>query len=228
LTVIALAVRQVSFGMFMMAVTPIVVLLSEIGQPGASEWMLAGMRALYTAIGGLLALAGCLILWPSWEPGRLVNEVFAAIKAHARYADAEISHLLGEASQDSVELARRAAGVASNNLEASLSRALQEPRHTSLEALETVLVIDAALRRFAGRLSTMQLSPSLRTELADPVWRTWREWIVQAMQGLASGVTNLPPKPSLSAAGVAADVLLRIARQIELIAGASRRIGAGT
>jgi hypothetical protein len=87
-----------------------------------------------------------------------------AIEAHARYANAEISHLLGEANQDSVELARRAACVASNNLEASLSRTLQEPRHASREALESVLVIDAALRRFAGRLSTMQLSPSLRTE----------------------------------------------------------------
>ncbi|MBV8456108.1 MAG: FUSC family protein [Acetobacteraceae bacterium] len=227
LAVIALAVRQVSFGMFMMAVTPIVVLLSEIGQPGASEWVLAGMRGLYTVIGGLLALAGCLFLWPSWEPRRLVNEVRSTIEAHARYADAEISYLLGEASQDLVELARRAAGVASNNVEASLSRALQEPRHASRDALQSALVIDAALRRFAGRLSTMQLNPSLRTKLADPVWRSWREWIVQAMQGLASGATDLAPKPLLSADGPAAEVLLRMARQIELIAGARRRIGAG-
>jgi uncharacterized membrane protein YccC len=226
LMVIALAVRQVSFGMFMMAVTPIVVLLSEIGQPGASEWVLAGMRGLYTAIGGLLALAGCLILWPSWEPSRLVNEVRTAIESHARYADAEISYLLGERSRDLVELTRRAAGVASNNLEASLSRALQEPRHASREALESALVIDAALRRFAGRFSTMQLNPSLRTELADPVWRSWREWIVPAMQALAAGTADLPPKPLLSADCPAADILLRIARQLELIAGARRRIGA--
>ncbi len=224
LAAIALAVRQVSFGMFMMAVTPIVVLLSEIGRPGSSEWMLAGMRALYTVIGGLLALAGCFILWPSWEPDRLMNEIRTAIDAHGRYAEAELSHALGEAMPGSVDLARRAAGVASNNLEASLSRALLEPQHVSRDRLEAALVIDAALRRMAGRLSTMQLSPTLRAELPDAVWRSWRGWIAQAMRALPSGRAELPPRLQLDAAEAATDALLRVARQIELIAGAMQRI----
>ncbi len=224
LAVIALAVRQVSFGMFMTAVTPIVVLLSEIGRPGSSEWVLAGMRALYTVIGGVLALAGCLILWPSWEPDRLPNEIRAAIGAHGRYVEAEISHALGEATLDSVEVARREAGVASNNLEASLSRALLEPRHGSRDWLEAALVIDAALRRIAGRLSTLELSPTLRTALPRQGWTTWRDWIAPAMQALASGTPELPAKPSLGSLEPAADAMLRIVRQVELIAGALRRI----
>jgi hypothetical protein len=44
------------------------------------------------------------------------------------------------------------------------------------------------------------------------------------MQGLASGVTELPPRPPLGPAGPAADSLSRVARQIDLIAGALRRI----
>jgi uncharacterized membrane protein YccC len=224
LAVIALAVRQVSFGMFMTAVTPVVVLLSEIGHPGPSEWVLAGMRALYTVIGGLLALAGCLILWPSWEPGRLVSEIRAAIGAHGRYAEAEISHALGGAMSEAVEVARRAAGVASNNLEASLSRAMLEPQHMSRDGLEAALVIDAGLRRVAGRLSTLHLNPTLRASLPEAAWRSWRDWTSLAMQGLASGVTELPPQPPLDPAGPAADSLSRVARQIDLIAGALRRI----
>jgi uncharacterized membrane protein YccC len=182
------------------------------------------MRALYTVIGGLLALAGCLVLWPSWEPGRLVNEIRAAIGAHGRYAEAEISHALGGAMPEAVEVARRAAGVASNNLEASLSRAMLEPQHMSRDGLEAALVIDAGLRRIAGRLSTLHLNPALRASLPQAAWRSWRDWTSLAMQGLASGVTELPPRPPLDPAGPAADSLSRVARQIDLIAGALRRI----
>lgn len=226
LAIITLAVRQVSYGMFMMAVTPVVVLLSEIGRPGSSEWMLAGLRALYTVIGGVLALLGCLVLWPSWEPRRLANEIRTAIAAHGRYAEAEIAYALSEADQNAVEQARRAAGVASNNLEASLSRALQEPRRAPREELDAALVIDAALRRFAGRLSTMQLNPSLGAALQASTWRIWRDWITQAIRRLAAGETDVPPRPTLDFSEPAAEILLRIARQIELIAGALKRVAA--
>ena len=224
LAIIALAVRRVSFGLFMTAVTPVIVLLSEIGRPGSSEWVLAGMRALYTVVGGLLALAGCLVLWPSWEPDRLINEIRSAISAHGRYAEAESAYVLGEASADSVETARRTAGVASNNLEASLSRALLEPHHVPRDRLEAALVIDAALRRIAGKLSTLQLHPNLWTALPRESWTHWRDWIASAMQALASGALDLPQKPSLGSGDQAADALLRIARQVELIGGALRRV----
>ena len=42
LAVTAMAVRQVSFGLFITAVTPLVVILSELGQTGASGWEIAG------------------------------------------------------------------------------------------------------------------------------------------------------------------------------------------
>src|SRR6185312_14654125 len=74
LALFAVAIRQVSFGLFMMAVTPIVVLLSELEQASVSSWALAGTRALFTLAGGTLALAACLFLWPSWEPDRLRRE----------------------------------------------------------------------------------------------------------------------------------------------------------
>ncbi len=61
LAVLALAIRAVSFGLFMAALTPMVVLLVELGQPGASEWMIAGMRALFTIAGGAVAVAGCYV-----------------------------------------------------------------------------------------------------------------------------------------------------------------------
>ena len=50
--------------------------------------------------------------------------------------------------------------------------------------------------------------------------RIWRDWIASSMRLLASGNTNLPPRPN----DLQIDALARIARQIELIAGAVQRL----
>lgn len=229
LAVIALAVRQVSFGLFMTAVTPMIVLLSEIGRPGTSEWEIVGMRALFTLVGGVLALAGCLVMWPAWEPGRLRQEIGMAIEAHGRYATEELSAIVGEATPETVDQARRAAGVASNNMESSLSRALQEPGKADRFRLEAALVIDAALRRLAGRLSAMQLTPGLRDALPRDDWIRWRNWIAESMQALSQGapVLSLKPRPDFAGRD-AIEALSRIARQIELMAGAMQRVADNT
>ena len=44
------------------------------------------MRALFTVLGGAMAVAGGFLLWPSWEPQRLGQEARAAIAAHGAMA----------------------------------------------------------------------------------------------------------------------------------------------
>jgi uncharacterized membrane protein YccC len=217
LAVTAFAVRYVSFGLFMACMTPLVVLLSELGRPGESELLIAGMRALYTMLGGTLAVLGCAVLWPSWEPDRLAQELLKALDAHAAYADTELSVLLGEQPAVALDAVRRAAGVASNNLEASLARALQEPRRSARIGLESAMVIDAALRRLAGRLSSFQHDPASVPDAAELA--AWRDWLKLAFQALAAG-TMLPPGQPEHEPGSA---MARIARQIELMDGAMRR-----
>jgi uncharacterized membrane protein YccC len=213
----ALAVRTVSFGLFMAGLTPLIVLLVEFGSPDENPLIVLGLRTLFTLTGGLLALAGCYLLWPSWEPARLRQEVAAGIAAHAGYAETELAFLLNEADAMAVERARREAGVASNNIEASVSRALLEPGNAAQERLEAAMVIDAALRRLAGRLSAMQLDPGLRDAFPQDTWRRWRDWIGTSMRALAEGHARLAPRPSI-APGTRSEALLRIARQIELMA----------
>ena len=86
LAVTALAVRAVSLGLFMAALTPLIVLLVETGQPGTSEWSIAAARFAFTTLGGIIAVAAGFVLWPTWEPERLGQEARAAIGAHAAYA----------------------------------------------------------------------------------------------------------------------------------------------
>ncbi|HET6307307.1 MAG TPA: FUSC family protein, partial [Rhodopila sp.] len=86
LAVLAFTVRAVSFGLFMMALTPLIVLLVESGRPGTDEWTIALARAALTTMGGLMAVGANFLLWPSREPDLVVPEVRQAIAAHGAWA----------------------------------------------------------------------------------------------------------------------------------------------
>ena len=97
-----------------------------------------------------MAVLGGLLLWPSWEPARVRDELRPRSAPMPPTPTASSATLLGEGRPRSVDAARRAAGLASNNLEATLSRALQEPRPRAARELQAAMVADAALRRIAG------------------------------------------------------------------------------
>jgi uncharacterized membrane protein YccC len=220
LAMLAFAIRAVSFGLFMMALTPLVVLLVETGSPGTGGWTIAFARAAFTILGGLIAVGANFLLWPSREPDLVAAEVKNAIAAHGAYAEADFSVLLGDSNGAALGQVRRAAGVASNALEALITRALLEPGTKQREALEAAMVVDAALRRCAGRLARLQDDPLVASGTSKPVLRVWRDWIGTSMRLLGSGRTDLPPRPG----GTENDTLARLARQIELIAGAMERL----
>ncbi len=218
LCVVGFAARQVSYGAFIACLTPQIVVLVELVEPGHSSWEIAGMRALFTVAGGLIAVLGCLVLWPSWEPGRLREELGRAVRAHAAYAAALLG-APGGGPDAALERARRQAGLSSNNLEASISRAMQEPLRDKGARVEAAMVVDAALRRLAGRLAAVQhdgggwraLDPGLRAR--------WAAWLPEALLALAERRPS-PPRPE---EGGGPEALGRMARQVEVMEGALRR-----
>ncbi len=224
LCIVTFAARQVSFVTWIAGITPIVVVLMELVHPGHSSWAVAGLRAAFTVAGGLLAVAGVWLLWPSWEPVRLEQEERNAISAHGAYARAVLSDLLGETGSAATDAARRQAGVTTNNLEASLSRALQEPGGARSPAVEEAMLVDATLRRIAGRLSALWYDPTARAALSGPEGRAWRDWLGNALETLAQGTGSVGARPSLPQHDALLNPFGRIARQIELLEGALRRV----
>ena len=217
LAIAAFGVRAVSFGLFMACLTPMVVLLSELGRPDASEFVIAAARAGYTVAGGVLAVLGGALLWPSWEPIRVRQALLAAIRTHAAYADLELAALEtpGTVAQHRLEAVRRAAGLASNDLETALNRALQEPRSRARPDTQTALVVDAALRRLAGRLLALQHDPAQAG--ADPIpLQAWRRWMAESFAALQAG----QPLPTAQPVDRNHPALGRMARQLALMAGA--------
>ncbi len=210
LTMFAFSIRGVSYGAFVAALTPMVVLLVEQIAPGASELNIAFARIFYTFLGGTLAILGNLLLWPGFEATRIETSIANAISAHATYAKAVFTALLeGTSAPDA---ARRAAGMASNNLEAALARALAEPHKDGDQAIERGAVVDAALRRMAGRLSLLALDRPVIPPESRPIWRDWQAWLTQSLD---TKPMTRPPLPT----GPGADALTRLARQVELISG---------
>ncbi|ATR21252.1 Integral membrane protein [Roseomonas mucosa] len=220
LCVLAFAGRQVSFSAWMAGVTTIVVVLTELLHPTHSSWEVAGLRALFTLAGGLMAVTGWLLLWPSWEPDRMRREVRAALAAHADYARAVLA---GTQPDSRIEASRRAAGVSTNNLESSLSRAMQEPGQDRAR-IEAGLVVDATLRRIAGRLAALRHDPGLRDALDDASWQAWAEWLHASLAALAEARLGPLPRPAAIAEGPALEPLARIVRQVELLQGPIGRL----
>ena len=223
LSVIGFSVRQVSYGAYVACLTPQLVVLVELLEPGHSSWEIAGMRALFTMLGGAMAVAGCLVLWPSWEPDRLRQALGKSLTAYGFYIDAAFAVFFGEAKPDEIEKARRRAGVANNNLEASLSRALQEPGRGQRARLEPALLAAATLRRLAGSLSALRYDRESMEAADASNLRAWRTWIASAFATLAKGAAL----PSLRPEQTSIEPLSRIGRMIDLLDGALRRVRTG-
>jgi uncharacterized membrane protein YccC len=204
---LALAVRQVSYGVYIAVYTPTIIFLVESFHPGESQLHIALARAGFTILGGLIAVAANVLLWPSWEPDQVREDLQTAIAAHAAYA----SDVLGGAADAVHARTRRAAGLASNNLEASLARAMQEPRRGEQARLQAVLVADATLRRIAGRLGAI----ALERKAADGVLQNW---VIAALTALGKS-EPAPPRPDAQAD----DATDRLARQVALLAGTLAR-----
>jgi uncharacterized membrane protein YccC len=223
LCAVTFAARQVSFVAWIAGITPIVVVLMELVHPGHSSWELAELRALFTLAGGLIAVAGAWLLWPSWEPVRLGQEQRDAIAAHAAYASAVLGDMLGQADGPAADAARRSAGVTTNNLETSLSRALQEPGGSRAPAVAEATLVDATLRRIAGRISALWYDTAARESLDARDGEAWQAWLGTSLNALAQGRADIAPRPPLPQGDALANPLSRIARQIELLEGALKR-----
>ena len=79
------------------------------------------------------------------------------------------------------------------------------------------MVVDAALRRLAGRLSSFQHDPASVPGAAELA--AWRDWLRLAFRALAAGEPLPPSQPTHEPDGAMA----RIARQVALMDGALRR-----
>lgn len=108
----AIALRAVNYTVFVLFLTMLFVIVTEMLQPGAG---IAWARILDNVVGSLAALLAVLALWPDLGTS-LEDRLRAGIEANRAYLDAVLAGL----AQAEIEARRRAAGLAS--VEAELAR----------------------------------------------------------------------------------------------------------
>ncbi|AKQ68677.1 hypothetical protein A176_005589 [Myxococcus hansupus] len=156
---VAMSIQPLSLSAFQVLLTPALVLLAEL-QTG--DWELAGVRIVNTVLGGLIALAGTRLLWPSPEHLRLPDQVAFALRADRDYLMAVASS--PSDAEPSVRAARRKMGLALLSAEASLQRLMGEWNGPARE-LEPVMALLVYARRFTSAVTTLAAS---RSEPAAP------------------------------------------------------------
>lgn len=122
LTGLSVSILPLNYGAFSVFLTPAFVLLAEV-QSG--NWKLAGLRALCTLLGGVLALCGTWLLWPSPERTRFPEEAAGVLRADGDYLRAVLESPGGEGGRAAHE-ARRKLGLVLLDTEASFQRLLTE------------------------------------------------------------------------------------------------------
>ena len=151
--VAAVAVLPLNSAVFVLLLTPVFVLLAE---PHPGDWTLAGLRAVNTVLGGLIALAAAQLLWPVHELAtyaRQLADLFRELRAllAAATGDADPATLEWKRTVDD---ARRRFGVAVTNAEATMQRLITEdsPNPHRVEAAMTITTYG---RRVASTLSAL-------------------------------------------------------------------------
>jgi uncharacterized membrane protein YccC len=238
LSVITMAVRGVNYTLFVLCLTPQFVLIAELFRTGqVGGWSLAGLRALDSTVGGVLGLAAGFLLWPSWEEPHLKRRLAEALTANRNYLAAVFKKPDAD-DGSAVQAARRAAGLASANAEASLQRVLAEPRRTPPYVVEAGMTMVTCLRRLAGVAAALSLLPAIIRPEAREAWITRSiDWTVAALDTIADALlrgspppplADAPPLPSAGAAQLPLieQELARLNRQTEILQAAAERLNA--
>jgi uncharacterized membrane protein YccC len=166
LTMITAAVRQASYGLYVLFMTPCFLLLAETH---LGNWHLAQVRILDTFVGAGLAVLGAWFLWPVWERARYRKTFAAAVAAQAQYLEALLKSWEAGGHEGGRELAqaRLQASTASANAEGSLQSLIEEVNDRSV--INPSLSIVTSSRRFAFRLTAFSPLVRGRAELFVPL-----------------------------------------------------------
>ena len=232
---VCVALLPVNYAAFSIFLTPTFVLLAEAG---AGDWHLAGTRVVNTLLGGVLALAGSRLLWPSPEKTRLPRYMAAAVRASGNHLERVVA-LYGDTSEEAgrqIRDARRAIGLATVNAEESFQRLLGETRGAGGQ-LASALTFLTYIRRLTASVAALALARHMEPGVTGLALRPFTETAAGVLGDLAASLEEgrVPaplPRVVTSEAARARETAVppllrarldRLARQIRLLHDAVER-----
>jgi uncharacterized membrane protein YccC len=160
LVVATMALRPVSYSLFVLFLTPTFVLVADFATPGANEFAYALTRLGNNVLGCVLALLATFYLWPTREKVDYRAYLSEAVRANLGYLRAALES--PDRSEKDMERLRRAAGLGSNNAEEAIGRIRLEKLEDSMADTVTLTVL-SVLRKMAGTATQLRLSKTRRS-----------------------------------------------------------------
>ncbi|MEX3761957.1 FUSC family protein [Paraburkholderia phenoliruptrix] len=171
LVMATMALRPVSYSLFVLFLTPTFVLVADFATPGASEFAFALTRLGNNVLGCVLALFATFYLWPTREKTDYRAYLGDAVRANLAYLLAALES--PRRNEKEVERLRRAAGLGSNNAEEALARVRLEKLEDSMVDTVTLTVL-SLLRKMAGTATQLRLSANRHEQHdMDAQLRAW-------------------------------------------------------
>lgn len=235
LGIAAFSQTQGVYGLFVLLLTPFVVLMIESVQPGGlasgADLPLAAVRVLNTGLGGALALLAGTLFWPSWERERLPEQLARTIDANREYFHELLAIYFGRPMDAAaIRRAREQAQVENANAAAAFQRLLSEPS-TRRGAVEPIYALVTYNQRFYDGVTT--LAASL------PTFSGWHslpglERLVEQIECLLAGVSEAvrsgrlpePAAPERSGGRAFSDPLSALEESIQALQAAMQELSA--
>ena len=197
LVFVAMSVRSLSYSIFIILLTPAIILL--LNMISAGGWKVGLLRIFDSFAGGVLALLGSYLLFPRWERQQLPAQLEKTIRANLAYFQQVIANYLHpehNAFADSINMLRHQAALENANANAAAQRLFSEPRHIQGE-IEPVMTLMIYIRGFFSSVTT--LAEHLREfsgEYQFPEVKRLADTIVQVLENLADALgQGQPPQP---------------------------------
>jgi uncharacterized membrane protein YccC len=215
LVMATMALRPVSYSLFVLFLTPTFVLVADFATPGANEFSFALTRLGNNVLGCVLALLATFYLWPTREKADYRAYLSDAVRANVAYLRAALES--PHRSAKDMERLRRAAGLGSNNAEEAIGRIRLEKLEDSLVDTVTLTVL-SLLRRMAGTATQLRLSTN-RRDRHDGLG----EWVAQVSADIDAALNRtlrpvrheLPARDTLTS--LEADAVGELARMQRLL-----------
>lgn len=189
LIVAAVAVRPLSFSLFVTLLTPAIVLLLNV--TSQAGWQIGVLRIADSLAGGILALLGSYLLFPQWERQQLPTQLKTTIRVNVAYFQ-QVSkaylHPHERASADEIAPLRRQAALENTNMATAAQRLFSEPRHIQGD-IEPITSLIFYIRRFFNSVTALaEQRQELNQEYQRFEFKQFTNTIVQVLEDIADAL----------------------------------------
>lgn len=194
LVFVAMAVRSLSYSIFIILLTPAIILLLNLISGGG--WEVGVLRIVDSLFGGVLALLGSYLLFPSWERQQLPAQLEKTIRANLAYFQQVIANYLHPQPDESMNMLRHQAALENVNANAAAQRLFSEPRHIQGE-IEPVMTLITYIRGFFSSVTTLaEHQREFSGEYQFTEIKLLTDIIIQVLENLADTLgQGQPPQP---------------------------------